>query len=166
MALFYKLENCWKFRAFMEQECWPKCSQKPNTDLYHKLDESMLDLRFLQRFNSVYLERERHCRNMRNITPPSSGSKSNPSRKLPSIAQAVSRRLQIATARVRSRVRSYGICGGQSDTGPGFLGVLGFPCQFLLHWLLHTHHVASGAGTIGQTGAAAPSGLDSVSLHE
>jgi hypothetical protein len=40
------------------------------------------------------------------------------------IAQAVSRWLPIAAARVRSRVRSSGICGGQSDAGAGFLRVL------------------------------------------
>jgi hypothetical protein len=32
------------------------------------------------------------------------------------IAQAVSRRLPTVADRVRARVRSYGICGGQSDT--------------------------------------------------
>jgi hypothetical protein len=41
-------------------------------------------------------------------------------------AQAVSRRLSTAAARVQSRVRSYGICS--------------FPCQFSFHRLLHTHH--------------------------
>jgi hypothetical protein len=43
------------------------------------------------------------------------------------IAQAVSRQLSTATARVRARVRSCGICGGQSGTGAGFLRVLRFP---------------------------------------
>jgi hypothetical protein len=42
------------------------------------------------------------------------------------IAQAVSRWLPIATARVPSRVWSSGICGGQSGTGAGFLPVLRF----------------------------------------
>jgi hypothetical protein len=32
-------------------------------------------------------------------------------------------------------------------------------CQFLFHQLLHNqHHLSSGAGTIGQTMAAAPNG--------
>jgi hypothetical protein len=43
------------------------------------------------------------------------------------IAQAVSRRLPTAAARVRARVRSRGNCGGQSGTGAGFLRVLRFP---------------------------------------
>jgi hypothetical protein len=43
------------------------------------------------------------------------------------IAQAVSRRLPTATARVLSQVRSYGIRGGQSGTGAGFLRVIRFP---------------------------------------
>jgi hypothetical protein len=37
------------------------------------------------------------------------------------MAQAVNRRLPTAAARVRARVRSCGICIGQSDTGAGFL---------------------------------------------
>jgi hypothetical protein len=43
------------------------------------------------------------------------------------IAQAVSRRLPTATARVRAQVKSCGICGGQSGTRAGFLRVLRFP---------------------------------------
>jgi hypothetical protein len=35
----------------------------------------------------------------------------------------------------------------------------GFPCQFSFHRLLHTHHLSSGAGTIGQLVADVPSGL-------
>jgi hypothetical protein len=42
------------------------------------------------------------------------------------IAQAVSRRLPTAAARVRDQVRLCGICGGQSGTGAGFLRVLRF----------------------------------------
>jgi hypothetical protein len=42
------------------------------------------------------------------------------------IAQAVSRWLPTAVARVRARVWSCGICGGQSGAGAGFLRVLRF----------------------------------------
>jgi hypothetical protein len=48
------------------------------------------------------------------------------------IAQGVSRRLPIAAARVRARVRSSEICGGQSDTGAGFLRVLRFPLPIFI----------------------------------
>jgi hypothetical protein len=34
-----------------------------------------------------------------------------------------------------------------------------FPCQFSFHRLLHTHHLSSGAGKIGQLVADVPSGL-------
>jgi hypothetical protein len=43
------------------------------------------------------------------------------------IAQAVSRWLPTAVARVRARVWSCGICGAQSSAGVGFLRVLRFP---------------------------------------
>jgi hypothetical protein len=74
------------------------------------------------------------------------------------IAQAVSRRLATAAARVRARVRSCGICGGQSGTGAGFLWVLRFPLPFSFHRLFLTHHLSSGAGTIGQLVADVSSG--------
>jgi hypothetical protein len=48
------------------------------------------------------------------------------------IAQAVSRRLPTAAARVRPRVRSRGICGGPSGNGAGFLRVLRFPLSILI----------------------------------
>jgi hypothetical protein len=35
----------------------------------------------------------------------------------------------------------------------------GFPCQFSFHRLLHTHHLSSGAGTLGQLVTDVPSGL-------
>jgi hypothetical protein len=61
------------------------------------------------------------------------------------IAQAVSRRLFIMAARVRAHVRSgHEICGGQSGIGAVFLRVLRFPLPFLLHRLLHTHHLHPG----------------------
>jgi hypothetical protein len=48
------------------------------------------------------------------------------------LAQAVSRRLPTAAARVRAQFRSCGICGGQNDTGAGFLRVLRFPLSVLI----------------------------------
>jgi hypothetical protein len=48
------------------------------------------------------------------------------------IVQAVSRRLPTAAARVRTQVRSCGICGRQSDTGLGFLRVFRFPLPVLI----------------------------------
>jgi hypothetical protein len=63
------------------------------------------------------------------------------------IAQAVSRRVPKAATQVRAQVRSCGICGGQSGSETSFLLVLRFLCQLSLHWLLHTHHLSSGAGT-------------------
>jgi hypothetical protein len=48
------------------------------------------------------------------------------------IAQAVSRWLPTAAARVRARVWSSGICGGQSGAGGGFLRVLRFPLPIFI----------------------------------
>jgi hypothetical protein len=48
------------------------------------------------------------------------------------IAQAVSRRLPTAAARVRSQVMSCGVCGGQSGTGAGFLRIPRFPLPILI----------------------------------
>jgi hypothetical protein len=43
--------------------------------------------------------------------------------------------------------------------GQIFSEYFGLPCQFSFHRLLHTHHLSSGAGTIGQLVAGVPSGL-------
>jgi hypothetical protein len=43
--------------------------------------------------------------------------------------------------------------------GEVFSEYFGFPRQSLFHRLLHTRHLSSGAGTIGQLVADAPSGL-------
>jgi hypothetical protein len=48
------------------------------------------------------------------------------------IAQAVSRWLPTAAARVRARVWSCGICGGQSGAGAGFLRVLRLPLPIFI----------------------------------
>jgi hypothetical protein len=73
------------------------------------------------------------------------------------IAQAVSRRLPIAAARVRAQVRSCGICGGQSGTGAGFLPVLRISLPILIPPT--ASHPSSGDGTIVQLVADVPSGL-------
>jgi hypothetical protein len=46
------------------------------------------------------------------------------------VAQAVSRSLPTAAARVRIRA-TYGVCGGQSGTVAGFLRVLRFPLSII-----------------------------------
>jgi hypothetical protein len=48
------------------------------------------------------------------------------------IAQAVSRWIPTAVARVRSQVWSSGICGGQSGAAAGFLRVLRFPLPIFI----------------------------------
>jgi hypothetical protein len=48
------------------------------------------------------------------------------------IAQAVSRWLLTASAKVRAQVTSCGICDGQSGNGAGFLRVLRFPLPILI----------------------------------
>jgi hypothetical protein len=47
-------------------------------------------------------------------------------------AQAVSRRLPTAAARVRAQVKSCGTCGGQSGTRAGFLLALRFPLPIFI----------------------------------
>jgi hypothetical protein len=48
------------------------------------------------------------------------------------ITQAVSRWFPTSAARVRARVWSGWICGGQSDAGVGFLRVLRFPLPIFI----------------------------------
>jgi hypothetical protein len=48
------------------------------------------------------------------------------------IAQAVSRWLPTAAARVRARIWSSGICGGQSGAGAGFLREFRFPLPIFI----------------------------------
>jgi hypothetical protein len=61
-------------------------------------------------------------------------------RKGRAIAQAVSRWLPTAAARVQTRVWSSGICGGQSGAGAAFLRVFRFPLPILFHQILHHHN--------------------------
>jgi hypothetical protein len=75
------------------------------------------------------------------------------------IAQAVSRRLPTAAARVRCQVTSCRICGGQSVTGADFLPVLRFTLPILIPPTVPRSLSSSGAGTIGQLVADVPSGL-------
>jgi hypothetical protein len=75
------------------------------------------------------------------------------------VAQAVSRRLPNAAARVRARVRSCGICGGQRGIGAGFLRVIRFPLPIHILPIAPQSSLSSGAGTVGQRVATVPSGL-------
>jgi hypothetical protein len=71
------------------------------------------------------------------------------------VSQFVCRWLPTAAARVRSQVKSCGICDGQSGTGVGFVRLLRIP----LPSLIPPTALTSGAGTIGQLVADVPSGL-------
>jgi hypothetical protein len=73
------------------------------------------------------------------------------------IAQAISRRLPTAAARVQTRGRSCGICGNKVALGQVSSEYFGFPYRFAL--LHNHHHPSSAAGTVGRTVAAVPSGL-------
>jgi hypothetical protein len=64
------------------------------------------------------------------------------------IAEAVSRWLPTAAVRVRSRIWSSGICGGQSGVWAGFLRVLRFPLSFIPP--NSSFSQSPGVGTIGQ----------------
>jgi hypothetical protein len=72
------------------------------------------------------------------------------------LAQAVSRRLPTAAARVLLRA-ACGVCGGQSGTGAGFLRVLRFPLPIIIP-PISPLSLSPGAGTIGQLVAAVRSG--------
>jgi hypothetical protein len=64
----------------------------------------------------------------------------NPSTKGRAVAQAVSRCLPTAAARVRVRI-ACGFCGGQSGIGGRFfLEYFSFPCQLFHKFLQHHNH--------------------------
>jgi hypothetical protein len=77
------------------------------------------------------------------------------------IAQAVSRWLPTVAARVRARVWSSGICGGQSGAGAGFPLAIFIPPN-------SPSSQSPGAGIIGKLLADVPSGpsLDSTPQYE
>jgi hypothetical protein len=75
------------------------------------------------------------------------------------IAQAVSLRLPTTATRFEPRSGHVGFVVDKVALGHFFSEYFGFPCQFSFHRLLHTHHLSSGAGTVGQLVAAMPSGL-------
>jgi hypothetical protein len=67
------------------------------------------------------------------------------------VAQAVSRWLLTAAARVRARVKSCGICGGQSGTGASFLRVHRFPLPLIQSTNYSTSIAICHPGLIQQT---------------
>jgi hypothetical protein len=64
------------------------------------------------------------------------------------IAQAVSRQLPTAAARVRAQVGHVGLVVDRVVWGQVFSEYLGFPCQFLFRRVLRTHHLSSGAAYV------------------
>jgi hypothetical protein len=62
------------------------------------------------------------------------------------ISHAVSRRLP----RFEPRSGHVGFVMDKVVLRQAFSEYFGFPCQFSFHRLLHTHHLSSRAGTIGQ----------------
>jgi hypothetical protein len=73
------------------------------------------------------------------------------------IAQAISRWLSNAAARVRAQVRSSAICGGQSGGGADFSRVLRFPLSIFIPPNSPSMQ-SPGTGTVGQLVADMPSG--------
>jgi hypothetical protein len=75
------------------------------------------------------------------------------------ITEAVSSRLSTAAVRVQTRLKSCRICGGQSGTGAVFIQELWSHLRIFIPPIAPQSSVSAGAGTVGQTVAAVPSGL-------
>jgi hypothetical protein len=70
-----------------------------------------------------------YCSSFLRQAPPISLFWSSWQYQYPTIAQELNCRFSFSAARLRSQVRSYGICGGQSGTGSGLLWVLRSPAS-------------------------------------
>jgi hypothetical protein len=83
------------------------------------------------------------------------------------VAKEDDRWLPTVAARVRTRIRPNGICGGQGGIWALFSEYICFSYQSF-HWLLHINHhpSSSEAGTIGQIVADVPSGHSLTSREE
>jgi hypothetical protein len=75
------------------------------------------------------------------------------------IAQAVICRLPNTAVGFEARSSHVGFVVNEVAVGQVYSEYLGFSCQFSFHRLLHTHHLSSRAGTIGQLVADVPSGV-------
>jgi hypothetical protein len=98
------------------------CTQGPNNKIQSKLLSTCSYIHHL-----IYVHFLPTCRQWPSISPFCNYSQFGHA-----IAQAVSRWFSTAAARVRSRVWSSGICGGQSGAGAGFLRVLRFPLPIFI----------------------------------
>jgi hypothetical protein len=74
------------------------------------------------------------------------------------VAQAVSHRLPPRRPWFEPRSGHVGFMVHEMGLGHIFR-YFGFPCQFSFHRLLHTHHLSSGSGIVGQLVTDVPSGL-------
>jgi hypothetical protein len=79
---------------------------------------------------------------------------------------AMSKYLSPRRPRFELRLDHVGFVVDKVTLGQVFSEYFGFPCQFSFHGLLHTLHLSSGAGTIGQLVADVPSGLSLTSPQE